>query len=130
MPCSELPFLGEAVQAEKRAQPRRMVPDNPSRGGELRAGLSSACIMLRPPHRLTWREGRGSEVRSGRGARGVPRARCPGAPGRHQRHSSTTSAKSSSFGSSDGSSVVVSVFSVSDTEDTCRTQSLSLSGFG
>ena len=39
LPCTELPLLGEAVQAEKLAQPRRMVPDNPSRGGELRAGL-------------------------------------------------------------------------------------------
>ena len=42
-------MLGEAVQAEKLAQPRRVVPDNPSRGGELRAGLSSASVTLRPP---------------------------------------------------------------------------------
>lgn len=74
-------------------------------------------------------------MRGARGGAQVPRAaaseaRCRPRP---QRHSSTTSTKSSFFGSSDGSSVVVvvvSVFSVSDTEDTCRTQSLSLSGFG
>lgn len=142
LPCSEIPFLDEAVQAEKRAQPRRMVPDNPSRGGELRAGLSSASIMLRPPTPDLAR--RGERAGGRRSGAGGERAGCPGArpaasearcrgpvpaPG-PQRHSSTTSAKSSSFGSSDGSSVVVSVFSVSDTEDTCRTQSLSLSGFG
>lgn len=49
LPCLELPLLGEAVQAEKLAQPRRMVPDNPSQGGELTAGLSSASVTLRPP---------------------------------------------------------------------------------
>ena len=98
----------------------------------------SSCVH---PRRLTWPGvGRGSGV-GGQGSEGsawgaqVPRAaaseaRCRPRP---QRHSSTTSTKASFFGSSDGSSVVVvvvSVFSVSDTEDTCRTQSLSLSGFG
>ena len=113
-------------------RPRRL-GSAPSLGGWLLTipqGVgSSEQVSLRPPPRLTWPgvgEGAGSEVRSVRGACG-----CPGAPGpTPQRHSSTTSAESKSFRSSDGSSAVVSEFSASDTEDTCRTQSLSLSGFG
>lgn len=77
LPCSEIPFLDEAVQAEKRAQPRRMVPDNPSRGGELRAGLSSASIMLRPPTPDLAR--RGERAGGRRSGAGGERAGCPGA---------------------------------------------------
>lgn len=124
LPCWELPLLGEAVQAGKRAQPGGWFLTIPHGVG------SSEQVSLRPPPPpdLARRGG-------GRGVGGQERegstwgAQAPRAPAA-QRHSSTTSAESKSFRSSDGSSVVVSVFSVSDTEDTCRTQSLSLSGFG
>lgn len=106
-----------------------MVPNKPLWPDELRASLSSSCHSESTPTPDLAQRGESKERSEDGKAEGVREQGagervCPEAP-RPQRYSSITSVESSSFLSS-----VVSVFSVSDSESACRTQSLSLRGFG